>query len=78
MKIIAAIIGAYLIYILEQYLYRRFWKCNLEVTITLSDQCAVEGSQLILYETVKNQKLLPIPVMKVKFMTSRHLSFSTS
>jgi uncharacterized protein (DUF58 family) len=75
MKIIAAIIGAYLIYILEQFLYQRFWKRNLEVTITLSDQCAVEGAQLILYETVRNRKLLPIPVMKVKFMTSRYLSF---
>ncbi len=75
MKIIAAIIGAYLIYTLERFLYRRFWKRNLEVTITLSDQCAMEGDQLILYETVRNQKLLPIPVMKVKFMTSRYLSF---
>lgn len=75
MKIIAAIIGAYLIYILERFLYWRFWKHNLEVTITLSDQNAVEGDQLILYETVRNQKLLPIPVLKVKFVTSRYLSF---
>lgn len=75
MKIIAAIIGAYLIYILERFLYRRFWNHNLKVTITLSDLCAVEGEQLILYETVRNQKLLPIPVLKIKFMTSRYLSF---
>jgi uncharacterized protein (DUF58 family) len=75
MKIIAALIGAYLIYILERFLYRRFWKRNLEVELTLSDHKAVEGEQLILYETVRNQKLLPIPVLKVKFTTSRYLSF---
>ncbi len=75
MKIIAALIGAYLIYVLERFLYQKFWKHNLEVAITLSDAQAVEGEQLILYETVKNQKLLPIPVLKVKFTTSRYLSF---
>ncbi len=75
MKIIAAIFGAFLIYILERFLYRRFWNRNLEVEITLSEQRAVEGEQLILYETVRNQKLLPIPVLKVKFTTSRYLSF---
>lgn len=75
MEIVAALFGAYLIYSLQRFLYRRFWKQNLIVELKLSDEKAVEGEELILYETVRNQKLLPIPVLKVKFMTSRFLSF---
>jgi hypothetical protein len=75
MKIIAVIIGAYVMYQLQQYLYRRFWNKNLSVCLSLSDDKAIEGEELILYETIMNKKLLPIPILKVKFMTSRYLSF---
>ena len=75
MTILAALAGAYLIYWLQRYLYRKFWMNNLKVELSFSEQRAVEGEMLTLYETVRNQKLLPIPVLKVKFITSRYLSF---
>lgn len=75
MKIIAVIIGAFVMYQLQQYLYSRFWNKNLTVHIHLSDDKAIEGEVLKLYETIWNKKLLPIPILKVKFMTSRYLSF---
>jgi len=75
MKIISALIGALLLFQLQKYLYQRFWNKNLSVTISLSDEQAVEGEELILSETVINKKLLPLPILKVKFMTSKYLSF---
>lgn len=62
-------------YRLQYYLFCHFWKKNLSVSISLSDDKAIEGEELILYETLINKKLLPIPILKMKFMTSRHLSF---
>ncbi len=75
MKIIAAMIGAMLLYEFQRILYNRFWNRNLTVDLSLSDDKAVEGDQLSLIETVTNQKLLPIPVLKIKYMASRFLIF---
>lgn len=75
MKIISAMLGALLLFLLQQYLYRRFWNKNLSVELKFSDENAVEGDELILYETVINKKLLPLPILRVKFMTSKYLSF---
>ncbi len=75
MKIVAALIGAMLLYELQRILYSRFWNKNLAVELCLSDDKAVEGDQLSLVETITNQKLLPIPVLKIKYMVSRFLIF---
>ncbi len=75
MKIIYAIAGVLLVYYLQRYLYQYHWYRKLQVNITLSEDHAVEGETLTLTETILNQKLLPIPILKVKFMTSRHLNF---
>lgn len=75
MKIISAVLGAFLLFLLQNYLYRRFWNIKLSVDLSFSDDNAIEGEELILYETVINKKLLPLPILKVKFMTSKYLSF---
>jgi Uncharacterized conserved protein (some members contain a von Willebrand factor type A (vWA) domain) len=75
MKILYACLGVFLLFQLQQVLYRRFWDKNLSVQLSFSKNNAVEGDELVLYETVTNQKLLPIPILKIKFMTSRYLSF---
>ncbi len=76
MKIIAALLGAMLLYELQRMLYSRFWKKGLTIDLRFSDDKAVEGDQLSLIETITNQKLLPIPVLKIKYMVSKFLSFS--
>jgi uncharacterized protein (DUF58 family) len=78
MKILSALLGALLLYYLQNYLYRRYWNKGLSVTIQFSEDCAVEGEELELYETVVNRKFLPLPIIKVKFMASRYLTFLDS
>lgn len=75
MKIIAALFGALLLYEIQRILYSRFWNKSLTVDLSLSDDKAIEGDQLSLIETITNQKLLPIPVLKIKYMASRALIF---
>ena len=75
MKMIAALIGALLIYGLQKILYRRFWNKNLTIDLHLSDHKAVEGDWLYLIEAITNRKLLPLPVLKLKYITSRNLLF---
>lgn len=60
---------------LQRYLYLHFWNRNLSVDLEFSDDKAVEGDEIELIETVANQKLLPLPILKLKFTASRYFSF---
>jgi uncharacterized protein (DUF58 family) len=76
MKILFALLGAFLLYRLQNYLYSRFWMKNLSADISFSGENAVEGQEMSLIESVTNRKWLPLPVIQVKFMTSRNLVFA--
>jgi Uncharacterized conserved protein (some members contain a von Willebrand factor type A (vWA) domain) len=49
---------------------------NLSAEISLSDENAIEGQEVSLIETVTNQKWLPLPIIQVKFMTSKDFAFA--
>lgn len=75
MILLSAMLGALFLYLLQNYIYRKYWNKNLSVELSFSADKAVEGEELVLYETVLNKKLLPLPILKVKFKTSKYLSF---
>lgn len=75
MELIAAVIAAYLIYILQKCLYRKLWDKNLIIDLKLSKDTVVECEELTLIETITNRKLLPLPLLKVKFKTSKYFAF---
>lgn len=78
MKILSALLGALILYYLQNYLYRRYWNKGLNVSIRFSSDRTMEGEELELYETVINKKFLPLPIIKVKFMASKYLEFLDS
>ena len=75
MGLLVALLGAYILYVLQKYLYKRFWNKNLTVELTFSKEAAIEGEDMSLLEVITNRKLLPIPVLQVKFMVARGLEF---
>jgi uncharacterized protein (DUF58 family) len=66
---------AFLIYIVQRHLYRRFWQRGLRVELSFSSPAVVEGDKGELLEVIENRKRLPLPMLKVKFQTSRNLVF---
>jgi hypothetical protein len=74
-KLLSAMLGALLLYLLQNYLYHKYWNKNLSVILSFSEERTVEGEDLTLFETVINKKSLPLPILKVKFMTSKYLNF---
>lgn len=56
-------------------IYKRIWKKDLEVTVAFQEQPAMEGQAASLTETIRNRKRFPIPLLHVKFETSRYLDF---
>ncbi|SHO47842.1 DUF58 domain-containing protein [Anaerocolumna xylanovorans] len=75
MSLLAAVLGAFLLYLFQKYLYQKWWAKNLSIELTFNKDTAVEGNSLTLVETVTNRKLLPLPLLKVKFRTSKYLEF---
>ncbi|NLP16882.1 MAG: DUF58 domain-containing protein [Clostridiales bacterium] len=75
MNLVMALLGAVLLYKLQEYLYRKLWNKGLNVDLSFSKDAAIEGEELSLIETISNRKLLPLPVLQVKFMTSRTFNF---
>lgn len=75
MLLISILLCVALLYLLQDRLYRSLWQKGLDVSLELSDTRAVEGNDLTLTETILNRKLLPLPLVHVKFVTNRNLVF---
>lgn len=71
MQFIFAIVIALIIYYLQSYLYEHYWKQQLSVSIRYDRPYASIGETVSLLEEIENRKPLPLPVLYVKFHSSR-------
>lgn len=78
MHILFILLGAILLYVLQFQIYRHNWEKGLGLELHFSNNHAMEGEEQNLTETIINQKLLPLPIIRVKFTLSRNLIFSDS
>ncbi len=76
MNILSVILGGVVIYTLCKFLYNRFWDKNLTVDLSFSKNEAYVGEKIKLHEVITNKKPMPVPLLMVKFVTSRHLKIS--
>lgn len=67
--------GAFLLYLLQLGIYRKFWDKELRVSLRFASESVYEKETAVLEEVVENHKRLPLPVLKVKFRCSRYLQF---
>ena len=75
MSFLIALLGVAILYFLQCHLYKSQWLKHLSIQISFEASHATEGDDLTLTETIRNQKLLPLPMMHLKFMASKFLSF---
>lgn len=64
------------LYVLQLFLYNRYWKAGVVTNVRFKQSAIFEDEQGVLEEVIENAKLLPIIALKVKFQTSRNLKFS--
>lgn len=69
-------LGAVLLFAAQAWIYSHYWEKGLSAELLFSRESAVEGEECLLLERVENRKLLPLPMLKVKFQVSRNLRFS--
>ncbi len=75
MIIIIVLLILLLMHQILNILFNHSWMKNLTADLRLSDNMAIEGQKLSLYETVTNRKWMPLLAVQVKFMVSRNLLF---
>ncbi len=68
----------FLLFLLQKLIYQRLWHKNLTVDIRFAREHIFEGEESSLKEIIQNRKKLPLPMLKVKFKTDRHLVFGDS
>lgn len=68
--------GAGAFYFLQRFLYIRYWRRGLGVTVGFEAREAYEGDTAYLREEITNDKLLPLPALEVNLAMARALKFS--
>lgn len=76
MKIIGIGLIAFLLFRLQQWVYSRNWNKSLTARVEFASKSIFQGEEGQLLEIVENRKYLPLPMLKVKFQTSRNLEFA--
>lgn len=75
MEILFVILGAFVVYILQRFLYAHCWNMGLTAELRFSRNELAEGESCQLREVVMNRKLLPVPMLHVKFQVDKSLVF---
>ncbi len=76
--IIAIGIAGFFLLVIQQRIYQKLWLKNLSVRVGFASDHLFEGETGELVETIENRKRLPLSMLKVKFMTDRHLVFANA
>lgn len=75
MYLFVFILMAYLLIHLLTKVYRSNWSKNLNISMDFSEESVTEGDKSELYQTVTNQKLLPLWWGDLQFDLSNHIRF---
>lgn len=76
MKLLIALIVAFILFELQRYIYQKYWDKGLRITISFSDAFVREGDRSTLLEIIENNKRMPLPILQVKFAITRTFSFA--
>lgn len=67
--------GVYAAWYLQRLIYRKYWNRRLDVHVRFMDSYVYEGDKTTLREEISNAKMLPIPALEVRLVTSRNIEF---
>lgn len=74
-KIIIAAVFVWALYMIYNFIHKRYWSKNLFIDLKFENDICVSGEENSLIETVTNKKALPISILRVRFYVSKYLDF---
>lgn len=76
MKLLIVFLVAVSVYVLQEYIYKRYWDKKLYLYISFSRSEVCVGEQLELIEEIKNEKRMPLSILLMKFSCPKCFCFS--
>ncbi len=76
MLIIWIVFGAVFLFYLQKWIYGHYWEKNLPQSCPFQEKVLWKGKYASFPSGWRTGKLLPLPMLKVKFQVSRKLRFS--
>lgn len=70
--------GIFLLWFLQNQIYRHFWHKGLSVKTRFTSDHLYEGDSSAIQEVIANDKLLPLAAVSVRIAMSRNLEFKTT
>ena len=67
MVVLIVLLGAALIYVLERFIYKKYWNRGLDIRVNFEGSSAFEGETGELVEVLENRNFLPLPFVHAKF-----------
>lgn len=76
MEVLAFAFTILVFFTMQKWVFDKFAFKKLEYKCEFSVQEAYEGDEILLVETIRNKKFLPLPWLKVDIHSSRWLDFA--
>lgn len=75
MKLIVAFLLIFFFYLLQKIFMQKNWNKRLTVTVNFIEPHITEGDKTMLVETIENNKRLSLPMVHIKFATTKYFWF---
>ena len=75
MSLLIVLLVGFLLYVIQGVIFRKNWAKGLQTNIDFEDPIVREGDKNCLVEVIKNDKLLLLPVLQLKFSITRTFEF---
>ena len=75
MLLIIAVILILLLYWIQEKVYEKYWDRGVEVKLSFDQEEVFENEPVTLLQEITNKKILPMPILSVKFTTDRSFRF---
>lgn len=76
-NILIALLTAYILYLIQDRVYSSVWNKNLEAEVYFTKKSCVEGERCSLRQIITNRKILPLPLLRLRYEVRSGLDFGT-
>lgn len=74
MVIVVSLLGALFLFLLQHYLYRRYWSRGLDARLYFAEEVLESGEKATILEETENHKRLPLPSYEYSYVLQKSFS----
>lgn len=76
MKLVIVLVVGIVLYFIVSLIYKKFWHKGLNISVEFENEVVRVGEDNNLVEKISNDKVLPLPILQIRFAVSKTFKFS--